>query len=158
MYATERSDGDITLASATRSTGKRNLFALGGEMLRFTTGCDRSGCDTVIVAVERRAPGGTMTEKFPAETVPPRSPIVRVEVVGVAVEPEPPNRPRIWDEPASELADTPGEKPVGCVGRLEHPAALRSTARPAARRSVEKRRMTEPPLEFGRRDAREGRR
>src|SRR5260221_7786382 len=119
MYATERSDGDITLASATRSTGKRNLFALGGEMLRFTTGCDRSGCDTVIVAVERRAPGGTVTEKFPAETGPPRSPIVRVEGVGVAGEPEPSKRPRIWDEPASEVADPPGVRPAGWLGRLE---------------------------------------
>src|SRR5437899_7628674 len=83
----ERSEGFIGFASATRRTGRRNRFAEAGEMLRLTTGCARSGCDTVIVAVWRRAAGGTMTVKLPTDTVPPSTPMTFDLVVELVVPP-----------------------------------------------------------------------
>src|SRR6267142_586323 len=116
MYATERSERFIGVASAIRSTGSRNLFALAGVMLRLTTGRAGSGCDTVIVADVRSAPGGITSLKLPAETTPPRSPIRLVEVV-CELEPRRPPSPSTCDEPSSEIAAVPEALGAeGCVG------------------------------------------
>src|SRR5678815_4078911 len=92
MHAVEMRLRSSRDAFAVKSTGTRNLFAEGGEMLRFTTGWARSGCDTVTVACWVSAPGGNRTVKSPAETVPPRIPMVAVRVVVVE---EPPRRLKV---------------------------------------------------------------
>src|SRR5690242_8217439 len=121
MHATLRSEGSSGLTFATRSTGSRNPFADAGAMLRFTTGCARSGCDTVTVAVCRRARGGTTTLKSPTETVPPRGPITTL--LDVVLEVDPPRRPSTGaDEPPVDVAEAPAGF-RGAVGMFEQPAS-----------------------------------
>src|SRR5256885_16755791 len=137
----ERSERSIGRASATRRTGRRNRFAEAGEMLRLTTGLVRSGCDTVIVAVWRRAAGGTMTVKLPTATVPPRRPMVFVLVV---VELEPPPRRLRPSTPAGavsvaiavSVAVAPDPSSWGFVCRSEHPATASRAAKLRARVSA----------------------
>src|SRR5882672_11259647 len=125
MVAMERSEGFIGFTSATRRTGRRNRFAEAGEMLRLTTGCARSGCDTVTVAVVRSAAGGKTTVKLPTDTTPPRMPMVLVLVV---VEPPPPRRLRPRTSAGASLVPVaialdPSSSAVGgFVGRSDNPA------------------------------------
>src|SRR6476660_9714747 len=129
MHATEMSERSILLALPARRTGIRNPFAVAGVIESSTTGRAGSGCVTVIVAVRVSASGGTTRVKSPAEIVPPSSPIVFVASVVVDEPRSPSPRPRIWDE-LPVPAGVEGLDATGDVGRLEQPAAARSTARP----------------------------
>src|SRR6266436_1478187 len=123
MVATERSAGSRRFAFATRSTGSRNPFADAGAMPRFTTGCARSGCDTVIVAVCLRAKGGITTVKSPTDTTPPRSPTTTL--FEAVLEEDPPRRlrPSTWlDDPPVAPAEEP-DGAWGAVGMVEQPAS-----------------------------------
>src|SRR6058998_3657771 len=112
----------MRLAFATRRTGRRNPFAVAGEMLRLTTGRARSGCVTVIVAVRVSASGGTTMVKSPTETVPPRTPMTLLFVFVLVLDPS--KSPSTWAGCPS-VVTTPDPDWVGasgCVGRLEQPA------------------------------------
>src|SRR6266850_1114304 len=131
MVARERSAGSKGFAFATNSTGSRNLFAVAGAMPRFTTGCARSGCETVTVAVRVSARGGITTVKSPTEMTPPRIPTTTLFVVALD---DPPRRlrPSTWDGSLSvtfvvDVLEPDWMAACGAVGMFEQPATASRT-------------------------------
>src|SRR6267143_2743527 len=132
MVASEMSEEPKCFAFPTSRTGRRKWFADAGEMLRLTTGCARSGCETVTVAVWMSARGGITNVKSPTDMTPPRRPTT-TDFFVVLDDPPSRLRPSTWDGAPSvtfvvDVLEPDCIAACGAVGMLEQPATASKTA------------------------------